>query len=181
MLRGNLMHGHQAAPARRSADAGRPAPGLSGQPGQLRPPALLPSLAAGPSGPGRAAGTRPESPRAAREFARQTLRQWDMSAAFADTAVVVSELVTNALFHGAQVGSGESACGQVELTLWHRVSDLVCAVTDPSAEPPVLRPADPCAEAGRGLQVVQALTIAWGWAMLGPGRKVVWAALDPGR
>ncbi len=104
-----------------------------------------------------------------------------MSAAFADTAVVVSELVTNALFHGAQVGPGESACGQVELTLWHRVSDLVCAVTDPSAEPPVLRPADPCAEAGRGLQVVQALTIAWGWAMLGPGRKVVWAALDPGR
>jgi len=164
------------APAGTAADGGTPAPGLSRQLGQLPPPALLPSLAAGPPG-AIPAGTRPESPRAAREFARQTLQRWDMPAAFEDTAVVVSELVTNALFHGAQVGPGEPARGQVELTMWHGVSHLVCAVTDPSAEPPILRTAEPCAEAGRGLQVVQALTISWGWAMLGSRRKVVWAAL----
>jgi two-component sensor histidine kinase len=106
-----------------------------------------------------------------------------MSAVFPDTAVVVSELVTNALCHGARVDFGAAARGQVELSLWHRASHLVCAVTDPSAEPPVLRRSDLGAEAGRGLQVVQALATTWGWAMLGFHRKVVWAALrvPPGR
>ncbi len=116
--------------------------------------------------------------------------------------MVVSELVTNAFFHGvdgvsgdargvragdasgadadaarAARGAGGPAVGLVELTLWHRASHLVCAVTDPSTDPPVLRSPDPGAEAGRGLQVVQALTATWGWAMLGFHRKVVWAAL----
>ncbi len=132
------MHGgHQAAPVGTAHDGGirlpvgRPAP-----PGQLRPPGLLPVAAAGPPGiAARAVGIEPESPRAAREFARETLLSWDMSAAFQDTAVVVSELVTNALCHGARVVAGEMAPGQVELSLWHRASHLVCAVTDPSAEP----------------------------------------------
>jgi hypothetical protein len=71
--------------------------GLSSPPGQLRPPALLPSAVAGPPGVAvRALGTKPESPRAAREFTREALRRWDMYALFPDTAVVVSELVTNA-------------------------------------------------------------------------------------
>ena len=152
--------------------------GLSSPPGQLRPPALLPSAVAGPPGVAvRALGTEPESPRAAREFTREALRGWDMCAVFPDTAVVVSELVTNALRHGARIDFGAAARGQVELSLWHRASHLVCAVTDPSADPPVLRSADPGAEAGRGLQVVQALATTWGWAMLGFHRKVVWAAL----
>ena len=76
-----------------------------------------------------------------REFTREALRRWDMSAVFPDTAVVVSELVTNALCHGARLDFGPAARGQVELSLRHRASHLVCAVTDPSAEPPVLRPA----------------------------------------
>jgi anti-sigma regulatory factor (Ser/Thr protein kinase) len=152
--------------------------GLSSPPGQLRPPALLPSAVAGPPGVAvRALGTKPESPRAAREFTREALRRWDMYALFPDTAVVVSELVTNALCHGARIDFGAAAPGQVELSLWHRASHLVCAVTDPSADPPVLRQADPGAEAGRGLQVVRALATTWGWAMLGFHRKVVWAAL----
>jgi hypothetical protein len=175
------MHrGHQAAPGRTEHDRGTAAArdGLSRQAGQLRPPALLPSAVAGPPGAAvRALGTEPESPRAAREFTREALRRWDMCAVFPDTAVVVSELVTNALCHGVRIDFGVAARGQVELSLWHRVSHLVCAVTDPSADPPVLRPADPGAEAGRGLQVVQALASTWGWAMLGFHRKMVWAAL----
>jgi hypothetical protein len=168
------MHrGHQAAPAPTEPDAGdAPDPaGLSGQPGQLRPPALLPSALAGP--PGIAVGTEPGTPRAAREFTRETLLRWDMCAAFPDAAVVVSELVTNAMCHGVRIDAG----GRVELSLWHRASHLVCAVTDPSPAPPVLRSADSGAEAGRGLHVVQALATTWGWAMLGFHRKVVWAAL----
>jgi Histidine kinase-like ATPase domain len=179
------MHGgHQAAPAGTAHDggiqppAGRPAAGRPAPPGQLRPPGLLPAAVAGPPGiAARAVGIEPESPRAAREFARETLLSWDMSAAFQDTAVVVSELVTNALCHGARVVADGVAPGQVEFSLWHRASHLVCAVTDPSAEPPVLRQPDPGSEAGRGLQVVQALATTWGWAMLGLHRKMVWAAL----
>lgn len=158
-------------------------PGQPGQPGRLRPPALLPAAVPGPPGIAvRAVGTEPESPRAARDFTRETLQGWDMSAAFQDTAMVVSELVTNAFFHGVRGERGDAdgargAAGLVELTLWHRASHLVCAVTDPSTDPPVLRSPDPGAEAGRGLQVVQALTATWGWAMLGFHRKVVWAAL----
>ena len=176
-----LMHrGHQATPGRTEHHGGTgTAPGgLSRPPGQLQPPALLPSAVAGPPGVAvRALGTTPESPRAAREFTRETLRRWDLYAAFPDTAVVVSELVTNALCHGARIDFGAAARGQVELSLWHRASHLVCAVTDPSADPPVLRSPDPGAEAGRGLHVVQALAATWGWAMLGFHRKVVWAAL----
>jgi hypothetical protein len=195
------MHrGHQTAATADAARAGgtpKIVGGTACQPGQLRPPALLPFAAAGPPGIAvRAVGTEPESPRAAREFTRDTLQRWDMCALFQDTAMVVSELVTNALFHSVQGGrgapgggrgSGHDAAGaqsapglpggQVELTLWHRTSHLVCAVTDPSADPPVLGSPDPGAEAGRGLQVVQALAASWGWAMLGFHRKVVWAAL----
>jgi hypothetical protein len=190
------MHrGHQTAATADAAEAGgtpKIAGGMIRRPGQLRPPALLPFAAAGPPGIAvRAVGTEPESPRAAREFTRDTLQRWDMCALLQDTAMVVSELVTNALFHGVR-GSGAAVGGhdatgaqsppglgggQVELTLWHRTSHLVCAVTDPSADPPVLRSPDPGAEAGRGLQVVQALAASWGWAMLGFHRKLVWAAL----
>ncbi len=172
------MHArHQATPAGAAHGGGiGPPDGLASA--GLRPPALLPAAVAGPRGTAvRAVGIEPGSPRAAREFTRETLLSWDMSAAFQDTAVVVSELVTNALCHGARVVAGELARGQVELSLWHRASHLVCAVTDPSAEPPVMRQPDPGSEAGRGLQVVQALAATWGWAMLGFHRKVVWAAL----
>ena len=175
-----MQRGHQAAAVRTDRDGGtEAAPGApSRQPGQSRSPVLLPSAGAGAPGiPVRAVGTEPGSPRAAREFTRETLRRWDICAAFPDTAVVVSELVTNALCHGARIGVGGTARGRVELSLWHRASHLVCAVTDPSAEPPVLRSPDPAAEAGRGLQVVEALATTWGWAMLGFHRKVVWAAL----
>ncbi len=155
------------------------APGvLSRQVSQLRPPALLPAAVTGPPGIAvRAVGTEPESPQAAREFTRETLWRWDMCAAFQDAAMVVSELVTNALCHGAGLAAGEAVRGRVEFSLWHRASHLVCAVTDPSAEPPTLRTPDPSAEAGRGLYVVQALATTWGWTMLGFHRKVVWAAL----
>ena len=59
----------------------------------------------------------------------------------------------------------------------HRAGQMVCAVTDPGPQPPVLVSAAPLAEAGRGLQVVLALSVTWGWTRLGGRRKVVWAAL----
>lgn len=113
--------------------------------------------------------------RGAREFTGQTLRGWDLPMLAEDAAVIVSELVTNALLHGC--GLSTATAGHVELILWRQDGQMVCAVTDPGPEPPVLVSPDPLAEAGRGLQVVEALSAAWGWTRLGGCRKAVWAAL----
>jgi hypothetical protein len=170
------MHrGQQAAPAGARLDGGF----------ALResaiPPGLLPLPVAGP--PGRAlpsAAAEPATPHAAREFTREVLRQWDLCVIYPDAAVVVSELVTNALCYGTRAAAPppDSDRGPVDLTLWQRASYLICVVADGSPEPPVLQPVDPTAEAGRGLQVVQALSSSWGWTMLGGRQKAVWAALS---
>jgi anti-sigma regulatory factor (Ser/Thr protein kinase) len=170
------MHrGHQAAPIRAHGGGGvSPAPEMA-----AIPLGLLPVSVAGP--PGRAirtAGIEPESPRAAREFTRDTLQRWDLWPVYPDAAVVVSELVTNALRYGLRGAAVSAAPGPVDLTLWSREAYLICVVADPNPEPPVLRPPDSAAEAGRGLQVVQALTSSWGWTVRGGPQKVVWAALE---
>jgi hypothetical protein len=156
-----------------TASGQRPAPGL---PAELRP--------AGPADEGkdhrfatRALGPGLASARAARDFTRQTLAAWDLHVLSPDAAVIVSELGTNALLYGARGCVNGAAGGPIELILWQRAAHLVCAITDPGSEPPVAAAPDPSAAGGRGLQVVQALATAWGWAWLGAHRKAVWAAL----
>jgi anti-sigma regulatory factor (Ser/Thr protein kinase) len=114
--------------------------------------------------------------KAAREFTGQILRGWGLLALAEDATVIVSELVTNALRHGG-CHKISSAHDCVELILWRQSGQVVCAVTDPGAEAPVMVQPDPFAEAGRGLHVVQALSATWGWTRLGGRRKAVWAAL----
>jgi hypothetical protein len=60
---------------------------------------------------------------------------------------------------------------------------VICAVTDPSLEPPVRRPGDVLAGSGHGLQLVDSLSLCWGWqvhdAKAVPAQrrgKSVWAA-----
>jgi anti-sigma regulatory factor (Ser/Thr protein kinase) len=115
--------------------------------------------------------------RKAREFTGQILRGWGLSAMTDDAAVIVSELVTNALRHGCASLSA-MLDGQVELILWRRADQVVCAVTDSGPGTPVLASPDPFAEAGRGLLVIEALSANWGWTRLGGCRKAVWAALS---
>jgi anti-sigma regulatory factor (Ser/Thr protein kinase) len=114
--------------------------------------------------------------RAAREFTGQILRGWGLLVLADDAAVIVSELVTNALMHGGSAVNG-AAREDVELILWRQPGQVVCAVTDPGTGVPALVQPDPFGEAGRGLHVVQALSATWGWARLGDSRKAVWAAL----
>jgi anti-sigma regulatory factor (Ser/Thr protein kinase) len=113
--------------------------------------------------------------RGARDFAEQVLRGWGLQALTDDAAVIVSELVTNALQHGGSDLGGTA--DQVEVILWRRAGQVVCAVTDAGAEPPAMASPDPFSEAGRGLHVIQALSANWGWTRLGGRRKAVWAAL----
>jgi anti-sigma regulatory factor (Ser/Thr protein kinase) len=117
----------------------------------------------------------------ARDFTRQILGSWGLRELAEDAVVIVSELVTNALRHGARDRNGSVRDGsgheRVELILLRRPGQMVCAVTDRGAEPPVLARPDPSAEAGRGLCVVEALAATWGWTRLGTHKKAVWATL----
>ena len=120
----------------------------------------------------------PPSIKAARDFTTDTLLDWDLRGLIQDATLVVSELVTNALRHGALDGDDGIRHDRPELILWARAGYLVCVVIDSSASPPVRVPAGLAREDGRGLQVVQALASRWGWSMLGVHRKAVWAVLD---
>jgi anti-sigma regulatory factor (Ser/Thr protein kinase) len=125
--------------------------------------------------------------KAAREFSAQTLRGWGLRVLADDAAVIVSELVSNAIRHGV---GGRNASGvayeRIELIMWRWSGQIICAVTDPGTGTPALANPDPLAEQGRGLHVVEALSATWGWTRLGDCRKAVWAALpapgaEPGR
>ncbi|WP_024936382.1 ATP-binding SpoIIE family protein phosphatase [Actinomadura welshii] len=81
-----------------------------------------------------------------------------------DTAqLLVSELVTNALVHGA---------GSLGLRMV-RGRTLLCEVRDDGADLPHLRHADATDESGRGLQLVNHLAARWGTHRV-EGGKIVW-------
>lgn len=117
------------------------------------------------------------SPRTARDFTRQTLRAWDLDTLTDDATVIVSELVTNAWRHGLRCGLDDPAADPIELIFWRSGRELFCVVTDSGEGRPVLAEPDLCAEAGRGLHVIEALASSWGWSPLDAYRKAVWAAL----
>jgi histidine kinase-like protein len=119
----------------------------------------------------------PGSAKAARDFTRATLRDWDMSALADEAELVVCELVTNALQHGIP-GAGKLGGPRLaRLRLLAQAPFLMCVVADPGRGIPVLREADHDAETGRGLTLVDACCVRWGWHLLDEGGKVVWALL----
>nr|WP_303709932.1 ATP-binding protein [Kutzneria buriramensis]WKX08239.1 ATP-binding protein [Kutzneria buriramensis] len=132
------------------------------------------------AGPDRAAAERrfrfelaahPGSPAQARRLTRARLTGWSVCEDTCDTAaLVVSELVTNAIVHTA---SSRVVC---EL---HDGDDLVrIAVRDEGCAPgePHPSPQRPEEEHGRGLLLVEALCHSWGAHEHGPG-LLVWAEL----
>lgn len=131
-------------------------------------------------GPDRAAAARrfrfelaahPGSPAQARRLTRARLTGWSVCEDTCDTAaLVVTELVTNAIVHTA---SRRVVC---EL---HDGDDLVrIAVRDEGCAPgePHPSPRRPEEEHGRGLLLVESLCHAWGAHEHGPG-LLVWAEL----
>ncbi|MDJ1131943.1 ATP-binding protein [Streptomyces iconiensis] len=144
---------------------------------------------------------RYEAVKSARDFTRRTLQRWEITEEFDDVALVVSELVTNAMRHGLTPGadhgaaSGDEGDPPVRLHLMRWSARLVCAVRDPSSKPPdttavTAAPAAEddgtadfaelagfAAESGRGLCLVDSFSDNWGWHPLsGPlAGKIVWA------
>jgi anti-sigma regulatory factor (Ser/Thr protein kinase) len=114
----------------------------------------------------------------ARRFTVATLQRWGVADRAEDIALVVSELLTNALRH-ALPGPGEPRGRRpVRLGLLQPGPCVLCAVADPSRRPPV--PAEPgcLAETGRGLQVIAQLADTWGYTPPSETGKVVWAVLS---
>jgi anti-anti-sigma factor len=112
------------------------------------------------------------APAAARLYVRDVLQYWRLALSGPDVIdraeLLADELVTNAVLH---------ARTSLRLRLELRGDLLHIGVHD--ASPRLLRlvPADPDAESGRGLRLVEQLATAWG---VHPGRdkgKVVWCTL----
>ncbi|MEU8120316.1 ATP-binding protein [Spirillospora sp. NPDC049024] len=120
------------------------------------------------------------APRSAREFTQVTLDAWGLADDAGDVVVAVSELVTNALRHGLEGIPQPLPLCPIQLVLIGHPRRLVVSVTDPGAGAPEPVPGEPdrCAEGGRGLVVVGAVSDSWGWARLATGGKAVWAAFD---
>jgi anti-sigma regulatory factor (Ser/Thr protein kinase) len=146
-----------------ASSAGRPAP----DPAPVGW-ASLPRIATYTSGGG--AG----SVRAARDFTLATLHRWSAADRSYDIAIVVSELLTNALRHARPGSRDDRPRRSIRLGLLQLGPGVLCAVADPSTAAPVLRPPGSLAETGRGLHIVCALSDRWGYASSGTG-KVVWA------
>jgi hypothetical protein len=118
-----------------------------------------------------------QSARAARKFTRNTLREWGLPALADDAEAIVGEFVANAVSHAARAAGGSRSGQPLGLRLLRRTGEVMCAVLDPSDRAPVLRAPDRDAEAGRGLQMVDALSDVWGWSPVTGRGKAVWAIL----
>ncbi|GKQ38190.1 ATPase [Streptomyces sp. A012304] len=113
----------------------------------------------------------PGSPAQARRLARARLTGWSVCEDTCDTAaLVISELVTNAIVHTA---SGVVVCELIDGDDLVRIAvrDEGCAPGEPHPSPQ--RPEE---EHGRGLFLVDALCRSWGAQEHGPG-LLVWADL----
>ncbi|MGI5428393.1 ATP-binding protein [Streptomyces sp. CA-179760] len=112
----------------------------------------------------------PGAVRTARQVVRGQLRCWDLDSLSDLAALLVSELVTNALRH---------ATGPIGVRLL-RPSGLDgvlrCEVSDPLPDPPRERAARLDDESGRGLQLVASSCRRWG-TRPGVAGKTVWFEL----
>ena len=124
-------------------------------------------------------GPRPGSVKTGRAFTRATLLDWHQPALTDLAELVVSELVTNALRHGVPSARRLVSEHCIRLQLLAQAPFVMCMVTDPGHEIPVLREPEPTCESGRGLNVVESCSVRWGWHLLDEGGKVVWALLRP--
>lgn len=111
------------------------------------------------------------SPGLARAFLREDSRCADLDPGVVNRAeLLISELVTNAVRHGGPPITLAIACDP------H--SAVQVRVTDGSMTPPRARQARPQDESGRGLELMDLLSDAWG-VEVSPSGKAVWFRVTP--
>jgi hypothetical protein len=126
----------------------------------------------------RTPGADARSVRAARDFTTATLHRWGAAHRCEDVAIVVSELLTNALRHALPDSSETRPRSSIRLGLLQLGPCVLCAVADPSRRAPVPKHPGPLGETGRGLHVIGALADTWGYTAPSDTGKVVWAMLS---
>lgn len=99
----------------------------------------------------------PASVARARQAVAETLPQCLRSRLGGDLGLLTSELLTNAIRHGARPEEDEL----VELVLWPADGHYWLAVSDPGGGKPLLAHPAPDAETGRGLLLVDHLATTW--------------------
>jgi anti-sigma regulatory factor (Ser/Thr protein kinase) len=119
-----------------------------------------------------------DSVRTARDVTRNTLRRWGFASLGDDAALVVSELVTNAVRY-AVCPNGSTGELPITLMLLRLPPYVLLAVADPSDSAPVPKEPDFISENGRGLHIVETCSRHWGWDRLENGGKAVWALFRP--
>lgn len=112
---------------------------------------------------------------AARDFTVSTLQQWDVTGRCEDIALVVSELLANALLHARPGPRDIGGRWPIQLGLLQPGHCVMCAVADPSTAVPVPKKPDSFGETGRGLHVIAAFSDRWGYLISADKGKVVWA------
>ena len=113
----------------------------------------------------------------ARRHLAWLLAEWGL-ARLTDTAeLMAAELLANAVTAARDEELAPDGQPLVVFRVSRAAAGLVLEVWDPSPEPPVARQAGAMDESGRGLQLVQALTTAWGFYRPPTGGKVVWCQL----
>lgn len=123
----------------------------------------------------RSSGADAGAVSAARDFTVATVRRWGVPERCSDIAVVVSELLTNALVHALPESGLVQRYRAIQLGLLQPGPCVLCVVADPSRRPPVPKDLADLDETGRGLRIVDAFSDRWGYAALGDLGKVVWA------
>jgi len=108
----------------------------------------------------------------ARALTVKALSEWGMGHLAADGLIVVSELATNAILH---------AHTEFELRLSSHPRSLRIAVLDYGPGTPEPLAPSGVRPHGRGLQIVSAMSSAWGVSGLREGTKLVWAELPSQR
>ncbi|MGH3247247.1 MAG: ATP-binding protein [Trebonia sp.] len=119
------------------------------------------------------------SPRCARAWTREILREWQLAGLTDDAEAIIAELVANAVH-----ASGGLAQPVIRLALALNRGELAILVSDDNPDLPQAQHPAEDDESGRGLMMVETLSDRYGWYPLegsGPG-KVVWAILpaEPG-
>jgi hypothetical protein len=129
-------------------------------------------------------GALPTAAPCARLHTTLMLWEWHLGALVRTAALIVSELVSNAVqasegLTGSRF-AGQWSPGTPPVRVWLSADEhrLVIQVWDGSDHPPVPQPVEPEADSGRGLLLVGALSAEWGcYTPEKSSGKVVWAVV----
>lgn len=124
----------------------------------------------------------PDSTAIARIFLKRTLQHWRAPHVVDDMLTVGTELVTNAIKICDKYGNGQwrqvPTSKLIRLRLLGFQTTVAVEVWDRCPSEPQLLPLDFESEHGRGLYMVDALSLGWGFYPVAPWGKVVWSELE---